>query len=160
MAYFIFDQNNSLTNIAKNDSDKDSLNRDVNTEIVKDVSDSDANSVILGESTVSFDGTNVTVTPVDTSVQPDVPDPNYTPGTTNAFEDQTGLKNYIDKCVFPAVKDFVDNNPNNSMYSGIKTYHDYLQNIDYSSITFPISVSWEKYCNDNGITFYHPLQIP
>ena len=46
------------------------------------------------------------------------------------------------------------------MYDSVKNYYEYLQNLDYSTITYPINYSWEKYCNDNGISFFHPLQIP
>ena len=159
MAYFIFDSNNNLVNIAMNDADKDSLNRDLTTLNVETVTDSDANQVIWGESEVTYDGNTVTVTPIDFSVRPDIPE-GCNPTTTEIFVDSDQLQNYITKCVIPEFKNFCINNPDNSMWPTANTYWLYLQDLDYSTVTYPINYSWEKYCNDNGITYLHPLQLP
>ena len=52
------------------------------------------------------------------------------------------------------------------MYNDLKTYKEFCENFnatDYDGntiMTFPYNKSWEEYCNDNSITFFHTLQIP
>jgi hypothetical protein len=154
MAYFIFNNQNNLVKIALNDADKNSLNIDSYT--VEDVSTSDANSVMFNQSTVSYDGNTVILTPIDRSVKPG----SMNTDTTTIYPDSTSLEKYLDNCVIPALKDFVSNQTSNSMYTSINNYLTYLKSLDYSTVTYPIEYSWEKYCNDNSITFFHPLQIP
>ena len=55
---------------------------------------------------------------------------------------------------------FSINNENNALYDDIKNYQNTLHNFDSSSVTYPFSKTWEEYCVDNSITFFHPLQIP
>ena len=49
-------------------------------------------------------------------------------------------------------------------HSKKRNYVNTLNGIDTSSIisdeNTPLEMTWEKYCQDNGITFLHPLQIP
>ena len=58
------------------------------------------------------------------------------------------------------------NNSSNAMYNDLKTYKEFCENFnatDYDGntiMTFPYNKSWEEYCNDNSITFFHTLQIP
>ena len=46
----------------------------------------------------------------------------------------------------------------------IIAYANYLDTVDTSTIIpnieTPLNSSWEKYCLDNSITFFHALQIP
>jgi hypothetical protein len=51
-------------------------------------------------------------------------------------------------------------NASNPLFSSIQSYKNYLTGFDTSTLSFPMTVSWEKYCEDNGISYYHPLQIP
>jgi hypothetical protein len=157
MAYFIFNNENNLVKIALNDADKNSLNLNLTDHNVEEVSQNDYNSFVFQESTVGYDGTTVTLSPIDYSVPPDSLFPDK---TTQVFMDGDDLKVYLDSCVLPAAKEFLEVISDNSMYDSVKNYYEYLQNLDYSTITYPINYSWEKYCNDNGISFFHPLQIP
>ena len=51
-------------------------------------------------------------------------------------------------------------NSSNSMLTACSNYKNYLETLDYSSLSFPLNSNWEKYCQDNSITYLHPLQIP
>ena len=64
--YVIFNQNNDLIKIAESDAEKDLIvGRLTGLLNVQTASDSDFSGVKNGTSSVSFDGTNVTITPVD-----------------------------------------------------------------------------------------------
>jgi hypothetical protein len=77
------------------------------------------------------------------------------------FQNEEELKNYIDS-VIKNLNIFLDNdlNSSNPMFNSLQTYRTFLNQFDVSTITFPYEKSWEEYCNDNSITFFHPLQIP
>jgi len=77
------------------------------------------------------------------------------------FQNEEELKHYID-CVIKDLNNFldIDSNSSNPMFNGLQTYRTFLNQFDVSTITFPYEKSWEEYCNDNSITFFHPLQIP
>ena len=32
--------------------------------------------------------------------------------------------------------------------------------LDYDSLSYPLNKGWEKYCEDNSISYLHALQIP
>lgn len=51
-------------------------------------------------------------------------------------------------------------NQKNAMYNEIVAYQTALNAVDSSAITFPISQTVEAYMQSQGITVYHPLQIP
>lgn len=145
MAYFIF-ENNNLFKIAANDADKNSLNLSP-TAVVKTVSDTDFEEVRQQIKHVSsFDGTNISYDVFGTT------------GESGIINEDVLKANH--KGVLDIINAFLKNNPSNSMYSAVNDYKNYLESFDYSSITYPIIVSWEKYCSDNSITFFHPLQIP
>tara|TARA_R110000796_G_scaffold251856_1_gene384241 strand:+ start:759 stop:1196 length:438 start_codon:yes stop_codon:yes gene_type:complete len=145
MAYFIF-ENNYLSKIAANDADKNSLNLSP-TAVVKSVSDTDFEEVRQLIKRVSlFDGTNITYEVFEITGETPIPN-----------EDDAKLGN---KGVIKIMNDFLQSNSSNSMYSAVSDYKNYLESFDYSTITYPMTVSWEKYCSDNSITFFHPLQIP
>ena len=64
--YVIFNQNNDLIKIAESDAEKDLIvGRLTGLLNVQTASDFDFSGVKNGTSSVSFDGTNVTITPVD-----------------------------------------------------------------------------------------------
>tara|TARA_R100001129_G_C5259823_1_gene230767 strand:+ start:254 stop:700 length:447 start_codon:yes stop_codon:yes gene_type:complete len=41
-----------------------------------------------------------------------------------------------------------------------ESYRDTLKNFDHSSVSYPLNKSWEKYCEDNSITYYNLFQLP
>jgi len=142
MAYLIFNSDNNLVKIAANDSDRDSQNIVLSDHSVVSVSDADFLKIKTNASVANYDGTNVTIT--DTSV---------------SFQNEENLKTTL-KIIIKPITDFLENNQDHSLYAGLNNYKEYLENFDTSSITFPLEKSWEQYCNENSITYYHPLQIP
>jgi len=142
MAYLIFNNDNHLIKIAANDSDRDSQNIVLSDHIVKSVSDSDFLKVRTDIATATYDGTNVTIVDQSTS-----------------FPNEAQLKKKINN-VINLASDFLRTNQSNSLYNSINDYKLYLEDLDTSSFSFPYEKSIEQYCNENSITFYHPLQIP
>lgn len=141
MAYLIFNNNNDLVKIAANDSDRDSQNLILTQHSVVSVSDSDFLKVRTGASFASYDGTNATITEAE-----------------NYFNEES-LKKYFENVV-SLLNSFLSENMDNSLYDDMNNYKNYLLSFDTSSVTLPLNKSWEEYCNENSIVFYHPLQIP
>ena len=144
MAYLIFDNLNGLVKIAANDSDKDNLNLDLSLYSVVSVSDEDFTKVKNNVVEPTYDGTSVS----------------YSEDEIYSI-DQQNLEMIIDdyKKVIKAFLD-VPSNEEKSNYSAIKSYYDYLNELDFSSLSYPIESSWESYCQDNSISYFNPLQIP
>jgi|TARA_X000000950_G_scaffold189325_1_gene228891 hypothetical protein len=161
MAYLIFDNQNTLIKIALNDADKNCLNLDFSICNVQEVSQSDAEDILFNVKTFTFDGTTLTIVPIDyTEFQNDPDNPHPQDAQEQMFKHATDLKGYFDGVVIPQLKLFINNCPSNDMYTRAFDYLYYLENLDYSAITFPINYSWEKYCKDNSQHWIHPLQIP
>lgn len=130
-------------NVVKISTDSDISNyytSDLRT--IMDLSDSDFESVRLNTKSIALvDGVlELTDTP-------------------NGFADAKNLDQDISSLI-KTITIFLDENINNPMYSSLKSYKDFLDSFDTSSITYPYNKSWEQYCNENSITFFHPLQIP
>tara|TARA_R100001460_G_scaffold98568_1_gene141474 strand:+ start:259 stop:687 length:429 start_codon:yes stop_codon:yes gene_type:complete len=142
MAYLIF-ENNNLYKIAANENDKNSLNLS-NIAVSVEISDSDFIAIKSNQKEVTYDGSTLNF--VD----------NPTEGITQTQEQ-------IESCISDTIKyidNFLKNNPSNAMAPGITSYKEYLQSFDSSSLSYPINKRWEKYCEDNSITYYSTLQIP
>tara|TARA_R110000796_G_scaffold132230_2_gene247721 strand:- start:2425 stop:2853 length:429 start_codon:yes stop_codon:yes gene_type:complete len=142
MAYIIFNNANYLMNIAANDSDMNSLNIVLADNSEVSVSDTDFLKVKTG-TYATYDGTNVTL--IDQEF---------------LFTNIPDLKSYLQESVIKQITQFSQANMDNPLYTDLNNYKEYLENFDYSSVSFPLNISWEKYCEENSITFYHPLQIP
>ena len=76
-----------------------------------------------------------------------------------ANETAAQLRSELDGIV-AVCNSFLESNSGHAWYSSIETYRNYCRDFDESSITYPLTKSWEKYCEDNSTTYYHPLQIP
>jgi hypothetical protein len=144
MAYIIFNENNELVKIASNASDRDSLHLVLSNLSVTEVSDIDFLKIKKNMASVSYDGLTVTVTDFNEA---------------NSIETQSKLESYL-KDIIKYISYYTNSNKNHLMYNEINSYKEYLENFDVNSLTFPLNKSWEEYCSDNSITFYHPLQIP
>ena len=59
-----------------------------------------------------------------------------------------------------AITHFLTNNESHPWHDAISEYKTALEAIDSSSITYPYKKTIEQYCEENSITYYHPLQIP
>jgi hypothetical protein len=143
MAKAYFNTEGFITQIAT-DSDANNLNINKSDYVEKTLSDEDFNAVRQGLKKISLSGDTVNLV-----------EDNYT------FPDQTTLSNYINKVVIPALDQFLESNEEHPMWTAINNYKFQIsEQIDLSTITYPLNSTWEKYCEDNSITYYHPLQIP
>ena len=143
MTYLIFNSDNNIVKIASNNSDRDSQNMVLSDHSVVSVSDADFLKVRTNVAIATYDGTDVTITDL----------------SDNFIESENDLK-LIFKDIINIILNFSQNNQDNLLYNSLNNYKEYLENFDTSSLTFPVDKSWEHYCNENSITFYHPLQIP
>lgn len=144
MAYLITHDDNTTYKIAANDTDKNCLNCLYPPNKSFDISDSDFTKLKSGMASASVSGESVTIT--------DLGD--------GRIETQADLNSIIEsKRLF--CKSFLDNSKTtNGMYTRVQNYHDYLASFDTSTVTFPLAKNWEKYCEDNSITYLNTLQIP
>jgi|TARA_R100001460_G_scaffold6517_6_gene17112 hypothetical protein len=147
MAYLVFNSDNSLFRIAANDTDLGNLNLPDplgSSYNLQTINDSDFESVRKNLKEVSFDGTTITYT-----------------DQTWKWPNQDVLNNYFVSIVYDRCEAFLNvNQDSHPMYNSIRNYQMDVQSFDISSLTYPMEISWEEYCSNNSITYYHPLQIP
>ena len=146
MAYLIFNSDNNLIKIAANDSDRDSQNIVLSDHSVISVSDADFLKIKTNAAVATYDGTNVTITEVDAIEMENI-------------LNEEALKKHFNNVIY-SLNSFLSVNTSSSLYTDLNNYKEYLETFDTSSVTFPLNKSWEAYCNENSLTFYHPLQIP
>lgn len=146
MAYAIT-LNNNLLRIAANETEKNELTalNTPHTEI--DISDSDFSLIKQNNATWTIDGNSMTI-----SEQSE-------PGSIDNAE---ALYLYL-KDIRDALTRFIVNANANTqaktLYTQAVNYNNYLDTFDTSTVSYPI-VTWEKYCQDNGITYINLLQLP
>lgn len=143
MAYLIFNSDNQLSKIAANDLERDSQNLILSDYSVVTVSDADFLKVKTGVVLTSYDGSNVSLTDHSDII----------------ITDENILKSII-QSILNSLEEFFKGNTDNPLYNSLQNYKNTLETFDTSSITYPLNKTWEQYCNENSITFYHPLQIP
>tara|TARA_R100000231_G_C5304699_1_gene158628 strand:- start:327 stop:770 length:444 start_codon:yes stop_codon:yes gene_type:complete len=147
MAYFIFNNENDLYKIALNETEKGYLNLDETKYTVKEVSDDLFNKKRLDGGDVTLSGDTVTVADRDWAE-------GY--GVANA----TDLKDQIELHKV-ALKETIKSYPDHTNISAYQNYLNTLNNFDADSLTYPLTDEcWEKYCENNSITWIHPLQTP
>jgi|TARA_R100001460_G_scaffold22971_2_gene46607 hypothetical protein len=145
MAYIIL-ENNNLTAIAADDNAKDALNIPAAGMSVIDISNEDFEKIRTNTFSVSTSGDTYSLTDLSESLE-------------GASIDETTLK-LIHQDVIKLIDELEKNDPTNALISQCTSYRTYLKNLDYSSLPLPLDKPWEKYCEDNSITYIHPLQIP
>jgi hypothetical protein len=75
------------------------------------------------------------------------------------FEKQENLDKYINNFKLK-IKDFLNNNPENPLFNKWNDYLTELNNIDTSTISYPLNMSFEQYLNNQGKLALNPLQVP
>jgi hypothetical protein len=143
MAYFIFYSDN-LISIAANENDKNSLPiAPIYT--VKEVSDSDFLKVKKNAATASLSGDNVVVTDYE----------------SKGFEEESHLQSHHEM-IITQINYFLNGtgNESKSLYDAITNYKTFLEGFDTSTMTYPMTKTWEEHCEDNSIAYVSPLQIP
>jgi len=58
------------------------------------------------------------------------------------------------------IKQFLDNNPNHSLFTRWNDYYNQLNNLNLNNITYPLNISLEQYLKDQGQNSLSPLQLP
>tara|TARA_R110000824_G_scaffold126291_1_gene285831 strand:+ start:284 stop:715 length:432 start_codon:yes stop_codon:yes gene_type:complete len=143
MAKALFDKNiNGLYKVCTNDN-INNYNTDLGMYNVVDISDDNFASITKELKTITYDGTTVS----------------YADAVPN-FSTEASLKVVISNRVFQITDFCRECNQSNPLYNGILAYKEALEGIDTSSISYPLEKSLEQYCEENSITYYHPLQIP
>jgi len=145
MAYIISTPDNFVYRIAANDTHKNNMNCLFPPYKTFDISDADFTKLKSGiaEATISNDA--VTISDLNDYV----------------IENETQLQEIL-KDNIKHINFFLNNtsNESNALYADIQNYRNYLQSFDTSSLTYPVNKGWEKYCEDNSITYFNNLQIP
>tara|TARA_R110000803_G_scaffold210796_1_gene283787 strand:+ start:720 stop:1151 length:432 start_codon:yes stop_codon:yes gene_type:complete len=143
MAYLV--NKDGYFKIALNEIQKNDLNFN-STAVTHTISDADFNQIRKNKSYVTI---------VDGVVEVNVFE------TTEFFRENEEELKHDHQNLKKILKDFLDNNPSSKeLYSQAQTYYDTLNNLDYSTITFPLNKTWEDYCEENSIQYLHYLQIP
>ena len=144
MAYLIVNDQNCVYKIAENDTDKNNLNCTFPPYTTIDISDVDFLKVKQNLVDISISDGSATFT--------DRTDPDISITEEDVKNQHENLIKYF--------RQFLRNNSSNPFYTPCQNYCNYLETLDYSSITFPLNKTWEQYCEDNSIAYFHPLQIP
>jgi len=148
MAYFIFLKNldnvyGTISRIAENESDLNNLN------IVK------TDYKIIENSQANFD-----------LVKYGTKYPSKYNNDNIIFEDAISIfntkKELQDSINFfkQQIKQFLDNNPNHSLFTRWNDYYNQLNNLNLNNITYPLNISLEQYLKDQGQNSLSPLQLP
>jgi len=143
MAYLIT-INNNIYRIAANDTEKNEMNVEYPPYVAHQISDADYLKLKANTAFAEISNGNVVVNNITDSEEPS----------------QKNLQDYHQGLIQNFHNFLIPRNENKSIYSTVETYKNYLSNLDYSTLTFPINSSWEKYCEDNSITYVNPLQLP
>jgi hypothetical protein len=143
MAKALFDKNHNVIYKVCTDDNVNNFNIDLGMYNVVDISDDDFTNIIKELKTVTYDGTTVS----------------YVDAEHN-FPTEASLKAVISNRVLQITNFCRPSNEHNAFYNGVLAYKEALEGIDTSSIEYPFEKSLEQYCEENSITYYHPLQIP
>lgn len=146
MAYVI-ELNNEVKNIAENETAKNNCIYSFPPAVAHEISDENFSKLRKNLATASVSGGVLSIT-------------EHSEYATDVLcEDQAQLKTYIDP-IIKKLNSYLRNHPtSDNIYSNAESYRNSLNSLDYSTLTFPFVGTWEKYCEDNSITYLHPLQI-
>lgn len=151
MALFYFAKNSeknlsNLSKIVENENDQQYYPSSDTCDIVT-VSAEDFKKIKTNEWQITgYDGTNLSFE------QPTV--------NSNVPEDtQEILETHINSLI-QAITVWLTDNPLHPKKTEWENYKNYLNSLNYSSITFPINKTWERYCEDNSIAYKNLLELP
>jgi hypothetical protein len=139
--------NNSLLRIAANETEKNELTAMNTPHSVIEISDSDFINFKIDMQGFTIDGDTITF------IENDGP---------QVYNNADELYDYLLQ-LRNSLKTFINNANANTqsktLYTQVVNYNNFLDTFDPSTITYPIN-TWEKYCQDNGITYLNLLQLP
>ena len=146
MAYAIT-TNNTLLSIAANEVEKNELTaiNQPHTEI----ENSEADFIKFKENMEGFtiDGTTITF------------EENPGPQVINNADELSAYIGDIQDSIKLFIQNANANTQSKTLYTQFVNYKNYLDSFDTTTVTYPIN-TWEKYCQDNGITYLNLLQLP
>ena len=154
MAYIIYNQdsaNREMSRIAADDAEKAKYPQMLSHTITTD----EFNSLKNGTKQITgWDGTNYIFEDVTTPVKEDG---TVVPYYKDSSDLQVALTNIIEG--INLFLDFAEGHPQSEIdeWTAYKTQ---LESFDTTSVSYPVSVPWEKYCEDNSITYKSLLQLP
>ena len=144
MAYIITSNEikTNISGIARDASAKD--NMEISAQCVAhEIGEADFNNLKNNTKRVSdHDGTNFVYADMETE-----------------FIEENNLKTYLgikSKAIAQIIEKYPDH-PDMTIWT---TYKDLVDNYDTSTVTFPLTTSWEKYCEDNSIDYFNLLELP
>ena len=144
MAYLIVNSQNQLYKIASNDTEKNNQNCTIPPYSTIEISDADFLKIKQNLVNINISGETASFTDID---------------FTDFSFSETHLTEYH-KDVIQSLTSFMDVNKDHSFWNEANDYRGFLQSFDYASLSLPLSITWEKYCQDKSISSIHPLQIP
>jgi hypothetical protein len=150
MAYFIYpkDVNNSILKIVEHSEELNNLNIVLeNTTIIEDTQNNFIN-VVLGKKIIVKHENNKIV------YKDQIIDP-----VLGYFTEKKDLDQYI-SIIRDLIKQFLDRNTNNPLYSKWNSYYTQLSSVDTNSINYPLNTSLEEYFYNQNLPALSPLQIP
>jgi hypothetical protein len=146
MAYAIT-LNNALLRIAANETEKNELTAINTSHSTIDISDSDFIKFKVGVDLFTIDGDTITFS--------DNTDPGEIANAEALFTYLKDLRSTLTRFIESANT----GTQAKTLYTQVVNYNNYLDTFDTSTVSYPI-ISWEKYCQDNGITYLNLLQLP
>ena len=161
MSYFIFtkDSDNiegTLYRIAENEYDLNNLN--IDKSIYKIIEDSQSNFEAVKYGTkYALKYNNNTITYEDTFPTPITDRLNKKGDIIKTASEQLNdnISSYKKK-----IKQFLESNPNHSLFDKWNQYYTQLNNLNLDSIEYPLNKSLEQYFKDQNQTSLNPLQLP
>ena len=133
-------ENNNIYKIATDTDISNFASSDLRT--IMDLSDSDFNQVITNQKHLVLSDGALSLEDVD-----------------YYYVSAEVLQVYIDNLI-KNLNFFLNGNKENGMYDRLLAYKNFLIEFETNSIEYPLNKSWEQYCNENSISFFHSLQIP
>lgn len=76
------------------------------------------------------------------------------------FQNKEDLDQYINLNLIPAINAYLSNWKNHTHHTRWTSYKTQLENLDTTSITYPLNKSLEKHFADEGQTYYSILELP
>ena len=146
MAYAIT-TNNTLLSIAANEVEKNELTaiNQPHTEI--EISEADFIKFKENMEGFTIDGTTITF------------EENSGPQVINNADELSAYIGDIQDSIKLFIQNANANTQSKTLYTQFVNYKNYLDSFDTTTVTYPIN-TWEKYCQDNGITYLNLLQLP
>jgi len=110
--------------------------------IIVEISDADAQNILRGKNWISFDESgNLSLAPMFSHEY-----------------DKEKLDALLEKIKIKVNRFLSIHDSNHDLYADVTSYKNYLDNLDTSTLTYPIN-SWAEYCYDNNITYVSEYQL-